>query len=102
MGYVLSLIADELKSFTALTSKYEQQLAALPKGSLRAKKRGEQIYYYLAYRDGSKVLTDYIGKDEGTIARLIDQLERRRQIEVLLSRLNDEIALMEKLTGEIK
>ena len=35
----------------------------MPKGSVVAKTVGQNVYYYLKYRNGKKVFTDYLGKE---------------------------------------
>ena len=37
----------------------ERELNSLPKGSIRTRKINSHKYYYLNYRDGDKVRSDY-------------------------------------------
>jgi len=101
MGYVINLIADEAKRIKALKESYEQQLSLLPKGTLRTRRRGKHEYYYLSFRDGEKVITDYVGKDEKKINELRESLEKRKHVEDILQQLNRELSVAKRiLEGE--
>lgn len=102
MGYVLNLVASEEKKIRVLKEEYEKQLLTLPKGSIRTRKRGERIYYYLSYRDGGKVVTDYVGKEEEKISELRELLEKRKHIEGILRRINYELDVAQKVLEEEK
>jgi len=82
---------------TALLNSYEKQLEGLPKGSLREKERNGKTYYYLAYRNDGKVVSDYIGNDESIIDTLREQLKRRKCVEALIKNIKKELALMNKV-----
>ncbi len=97
MGYIINLIADEAKRIRALKNNYEQQLALLPKGTLRTRRRGKHEYYYLSFRDGEKVLTDYVGKDEKKIDDLRESLEKRKHVEDILQQLNRELSVAKRI-----
>ena len=96
-----NLIADEAKRIKALKESYEQQLSLLPKGTLRTRRRGKHEYYYLSFRDGEKVITDYVGKDEKKINELRESLEKRKHVEDILQQLNRELSVAKRiLEGE--
>ena len=46
-----------------------------------------KIYYYLIFRDGDKVITKYVGKDEASLISLREQLVRRKQIDEIIKKL---------------
>lgn len=101
MGYVINLIADEAKRISALKESYEQKLSLLPKGTLRTRRRGKHEYYYLSYRDGKKVVTNYVGKEEKKINELRETLEKRKHVEDILQQLNRELSVAKRiLEGE--
>ena len=77
--------------------EYENELSNLPKGSIKAKKVGNKIYYYLYFRDGKKVISKYIGKDEQSIIIIKEKLERRIQIENILNKLKEEQLQIKKM-----
>ena len=82
---------------SALREVYEKQLADLPKGSLQTKVRNGKKYYYLAYRNNGKTVSDYAGNNEADIVVLRERLERRKGIENLLKAIKKELALMNKV-----
>ncbi len=101
MGYIISLISDEAKRIKALKEKYVQQLSSLPKGTLRKRRRGNNDYYYLSFRDGEKIITDYVGKDDKKISEIKEGLDRRKHIEDILRQLERELSTANKfLEGE--
>jgi hypothetical protein len=102
LSYVLSLIAGEQSKMIILKENYEKQLALFPKGSLRIRTRGGNEYYYLSYREGKKVITDYIGKDKVKIIELREQIERRKHIEDMLHEITKELAVIKKLSEGVK
>jgi len=94
MSLILEMIEHEEKRILIMKNKYEKQLGTLPKGTLTLKKKE---YYYLTYRDGKSVVSDYIGKYSENIEKLKGQIERRRQIEKMLKELNIELELVKKV-----
>lgn len=82
-----------------LKKSYEEQLSDLPKGTIRLRQKGDRTYYYLAYRRGKKVVTDYIGKSENDITLIKEQLEKRKHIEDMIKELNKELNLIKKVLG---
>ena len=87
----------ESKRMATLLNSYEKQLESLPKGSLREKERNGKTYYYLAYRSGGKVVSDYVGNDESVIDSLREQLKRRKDVEALIKNIKKELAIMNKV-----
>lgn len=97
MYYFVAITLREAKRMTALRETYEKQLVNLPKGSLRVKERNARKYFYLTYRRDGKVVSEYVGNDESTIADLKEQLERRKGVESLLKSIKKELVLMNKV-----
>ena len=91
MGYIRNIISEEEKLMRALIECYKQQLLSLPKGALQKRKRGKNTYYYLSYRQGDKVITDYVGKNERQIYLLKERLQQRKHVEDVLRKLNKEL-----------
>ncbi len=96
MSYFAITVERELKRMSALRESYENQLANLPKGSLRVKERNGKKYFYLSYRRDGKVVSDYVGNNEDTLNGLKEQLQRRKGIEKLLKKINNELRLISK------
>jgi len=100
----LEFMRDQERSISA-------RLAVLPKGRVRTKRIGSEVYHYLTYRKGRSVKTDYLGKVVDP--RLRDGLEERKRLEkelvrvreglrLLRSRRNDETDLMEPLRAILR
>jgi len=76
---------------------YTKQLDDLPKGTVAEKKTGNNVYYYLKYRDGGKVVSEYLGKDGDRVSRMRSLLDKRRHVEAMIKHLREEQALASRL-----
>ena len=97
MSMLANVLTKEENRITNMISEYQEELRTLPKGSIRIKKNRERIYYYLSFRDGKKVATKYIGKDEQSISPIREKLERRKQVEEILKMLSGEYEQIKKM-----
>lgn len=84
-----------------MIKEYESELLKLPKGKLTVKKINSHAYIYLKYRNGKKVITEYIGKDNYDKSELNSKLEKRKHIENMLKQLKSERKQLEKLRSLI-
>ena len=96
MSFFSLMTKREVTRMTALKQNYEEQLASLPKGTIRKKERNGRNYFYLAYRAEGKVVSEYIGNDESALDVLRERLERRKNIEALLKSIKNELRLMNR------
>lgn len=64
MSVISTIIIREENRNKNMISEYAKELEALPKGSLKLKNINGKDYYYLVFRNGNKVVSKYIGKDE--------------------------------------
>lgn len=64
MNLILHTVKQEKQRVEYMLAKYQSELSALPKGVISEKKVGEKTYYYLKYRDGKKVISQYVSKKE--------------------------------------
>ena len=82
-----------------MLAKYRKEYENLPKGSISEKQVGERTYYYLKYRSGKKVISQYINK--ANISEIAEQIERRKHIEAMIKALQEELNIANKvLEGE--
>ena len=95
---ILTTIVQEKKRIEYMLAKYQEEYSQLPKGSLSEKKTGGKSYYYLKYRDGKKVVSEYINKSRIDEVRI--QLEKRRHIEVMMKSLQEELAIANRVLEE--
>ena len=95
---ILTTIAQEKKRIEYMLTRYQEEYDRLPKGSLSEKRAGSRTYYYLKYRDGKKVVSEYINKSRIDEVRI--QLEKRRHIEVMMKSLQEELAIANRVLEE--
>ena len=98
MSVLEEVLLEEYGRSLRVSEALEAELAGLPRGSVRERVIGGRSYYYLQYREGGHVRSDYIPRDavdgvreqlrlrEEDIAALREQERSRRQIERALGR----------------
>ena len=87
---MLRTIQKEKNRVDYMLASYIEQLETLPKGSVIAKTVGQNVYYYLKYRSGKKVVSDYLGKDGEKVSAVRADIEKRRHIETMIAQLQAE------------
>ena len=94
---VYGVLQDELERNRRMQSRYRKEIDQLPKGSLFQRKIGEHQYYYLNYRDKSRVVSQYLGKlDPQNADDVRRNISDRKRYEDLLKKLRDEEKFIEK------
>lgn len=88
MPILLDAIEENLKRNLYMQSVYTEKMQKLRKGTIRIKTINGNDYYYLVYRDGNKVRTDYLGvKDQVDLQQinqeLADHSSYKKQIRLL-------------------
>ena len=97
MSIVKDILREEKERLQNLCDKYERELLALPKGSLSKKQRGNQWYYYIAFREGSNVQFRYIGKEGSKqVQEMREKILQRRKIEKQLKEIKQNMREIEK------
>ena len=85
---VRAVFQDELERNRRLVERYEKEMLSLPKGSVFKRKLGNQEYYYLNYREGTKVVSRFLGNvNQYNLKELKSQLEKRKEYHQLLKKL---------------
>ena len=97
MNVLFALLSKEENRNENMIIEYNRELKTLPKGSIKSKKVKNKVYYYLTFRDGNKVITNYIGKDEESLLSIREQLARRKQVEEILKKLKEEKLKIKKM-----
>ena len=97
MSLVIRTMQREKERIENMLAGYSRQLTGLPKGAIVRKTVGQNVYYYLKYRDGKKVVTDYLGKDGDKVQRIKEELMKRRHIQAMVAHLRSELALAERV-----
>ena len=100
MNLIISTVLQEKRRIDYMLEKYQEALAGLPKGTLSEKQVNGNTYYYLKYRDGKKVISQYIRKQD--VDALRKHIEKRRHIETMIRSLQEEQELAARvLEGNI-
>lgn len=101
MSIVGLLINKESIRNQKMISEYEGKLISLPKGTIKNKKVGDKNYYYLCYREGKKVISRYIGKDEESLKQVQSLIEERKHIESMLKQLKKERQELKRMEASL-
>ena len=64
MGLLTTSVSREIGRIEYMIRKYEEIRSSLPKGTICEKHIGNKDYYYLKYRDGDRIVSDYIHKED--------------------------------------
>ena len=95
MGVLSGSVSKDSKRIEYMIRKYREIKSSLPKGTICPKKMGNQTYYYLKYRDGDRIVSDYIHKED--LENLTELIEHRKHAELMIRTLKDELAVARKL-----
>ncbi len=95
MGILTNTMARECKRIEYMLGKYEEIKSTLPKGTICPKQLGNQLYYYRKYRDGDRVVSDYIHKED--LEELTELIEHRKHIDIMIKSLKRELCTAQKL-----
>lgn len=95
--FIKGMLNEELQNSIQIRRDYERALEDIPKGSLVRKVIGGHEYFYLAFRDGSKVRFDYIGKlDKDDIAKYEEAKNFRARYRKKISEVDRQIKFIRK------
>lgn len=95
LNLILHTVWQEKQRIEYMLEKYQSALPALPKGTISKKMVHGKTYYYLKYRDGKKVVSQYVSKKE--IENVRSLLEKRRHIEAMVKSLQEEKTIADKV-----
>lgn len=84
---IFSTLQEEKMRNLEMQKTYLQQIKSLPKGTVCIKNIAGNDYYYLKYRQNSKIKTDYLGKDKKTVKNIEKKLKEREHLAEILKRL---------------
>jgi len=93
VSLVIRTVQKEKQRIDRMIDAYSKQLKDLPKGTVAEKKNGNNVYYYLKYRDGGKVVSEYLGKNDDKVSRIRALIDKRRHIEAMIKHLREEQTL---------
>lgn len=98
MGLLTSTVSREIGRIEYMIKKYEQIKAALPKGTICKKRLGNKDYFYLKYRDGDRIVSDYVHRED--LENLTELVEHRKHVELMIRSLKDELKTANKLLSK--
>lgn len=78
MSVLEEVLEEEYGRSVRLSRHMAEELASLPKGSVRAREIRGREYYYLNFREGDKVRSQYIPAAE--IDEIRSKLARRKEL----------------------
>lgn len=92
---VLSGILKESKDYyLGLERDIQKRLSRLPRGSIKKRKIGKGVYYYLQERRGEKVVHKYLGKSKPK--KLIEKVEERKVLLKELKKVQKALKLLQR------
>jgi hypothetical protein len=98
MAVVDSILDEELQRLVKLQRKNQAALREFPSGSVSIKVKSGRRYAYRAFREGGRVVTLYVGPaDSPEVAKLIDEVKRRRAAAKELKAIERDIARIRKM-----
>ena len=94
-GPIKSVLAEELENSIRMKQEYEKALEIIPKGCLCKKSIKGKYYYYVAKREGVKVIHEYKGKlSKEQIIDIENNAKLRAKYRESLSQTNKQIKFL--------
>lgn len=103
MAVIFHVLKEELERLQETESGYSKAIADMPRGTPRIQQRRNRNYLYLEYRDGDRVMHDYIGPQDSDKAKeVLERVAQRRRYEKLLKETKSALKEVRKaLRGKI-
>ena len=92
---IRGILREELDRSQRMEALYIKELESMPKGSLQVKVIRGREYLYRCFRDGKKVKSVFVPRDEAK--KIGESIQRRREIESSLKRLRADRELARKV-----
>jgi len=100
---IKGVLSEELDSSRHKLEVYRKALADLRKGSIVPKRIKGQLFHYLAYRKGSRMVFEYQGRlDEKELAKFQEIQKQRAQYRSFVADLRKQILFLERALHERK
>ncbi|MGO8693454.1 MAG: hypothetical protein ACLQMF_07230 [Rectinemataceae bacterium] len=98
MAVIDSILDEELARLLTLQERLSKEHEALPRGTLVVKSKNGHHYAYRAYREGRRVITDYVGPELSIqVQHLSAALMERRRISAEVKALAADIAKLRRM-----
>lgn len=97
MSVLEGILEEEYERSLRICRRIEEELALLPKGSIRVREIRGREYYYLNYRDGQKVRSDYVPSSD--VMSMREKIARRKSLEQALKEQRQSQRQIERALG---
>lgn len=98
MSVIDEVLAEEHARSLRISNALKRELAELPRGSIRKRVIKGRTYYYLQYREGYQVKSDYVRRDE--VEALRARLKRRKEVVASLREQQSTRKRIERVLGK--
>lgn len=98
MSVLEEVLFEEYDRSMKIVRAIEAEQETLPRGSLQEKTIRGRKYFYLQYRDGEKVRSDYIKPNEVDFVR--QAIQKRKENDLHIKELNRSLAQIRKALGK--
>lgn len=95
MASLKSVLVENVGYYRDLERRLKARLLKLPEGSLLKRRIGRQDYYYLKLRQGSRVLSKYLGKKRPV--EMDESIKERRILRRQLREVEQNLHLLRKI-----
>ena len=94
---ILPVLKEELERLKLMEEGYLAKISILPRGSIKKKIIKGRNYYYLMYREGTRVITKYLKLDEEALKELKFKIAQRKNYEKALREVRRDCKLLRKV-----
>ena len=103
MNDIVFELKTRLKNNLERQEQIEMSIQFFPKGHINTLYRNGKGYYYLTYREGSKIRNEYLGPEGRTdLNKTINRLKERKVYDLELKELKKEEKMLKKLLTKAK
>jgi len=103
MAVIFHVLKEEYERLLETEKSYSKAITNMPKGTPCIKQRYNKKYLYLQYRNGKKIVQDYIGLEGSDKAnKILETIAQRKRYEKLLRETKEALKEVRKaLRGKI-
>ena len=99
MSILDEVLIEEYERSKRFKKMYQEKLQDLPKGYLSRKNIKGKVYYYLQYRDGEKIVSQFVPNEN--VESLQKQIEDRRKYEKRVREVEADLRKIRKAVGSL-
>ena len=98
MSILMGVLQEEYERLERQKAAYEAELAKIPKGCLSKKNIRGKISYYRQYREGKKIVSQYVPLSD--VPKWEEHIVRRKQLQQSLRRVREDMSRLKRVLGE--